>query len=157
VFKTNTAMPLLAKPIRWPNPLKAWRERQEARETVAYNRARMGTALDALCYAQDELDHITDREHFLNDWRVGDLEEWPNYRPKPKPPATLSPIGGLVRAAALLSGFMGGLLFLGGLFDAALSPTPGDPLKNLLTLAWAAALVLCAGVAWRAALQRGEG
>lgn len=146
-----------AQPIRWPNPLKAWRKRRELEAFKADQRARQGSALDAIHHALDQVDDHYDRQQFLKDWIAGDLEDWPEFKPGPGRGPYLTLQGRLTRSAALLSGFMGALLFVGGFFDAMLSPTPSDPLKNLLTLAWAGSVVLCAVVAWRAALKRGEG
>ena len=156
MFKTNTPMPLLAAPIRWPNPLQALRRRREARAALAAQQARLGTPLQALNFALDGIDHVTERSHFLSDWREGALEEWGDYRPN-STPRPLGRHGLLIRGAALVAGFFGALLLLNGLHTAAFGDgrTPG--LVVFLVLLWAASVLICVGAAWSAAPRGGEG
>lgn len=144
------------KPFKWPNPLKAMRERRELAAFVARNQARIGTGAEAVAFAIEHIDDHFDRLQFLKDWQVGDLEEWPDYRPaSPQPPA-LTAHGYLLRSSAILAGFFAALMLLADLLDAAMRG--GDPIRILLTCSWGAAVLICAGAAWAAALKpRGEG
>lgn len=75
--------------------------------------------------------------------------------PEPPPARTLTAYGLLLRASAVLAGFFAALMLLADLLDAATKG--GDPIRILLTCSWGAAVLICAGATWRAAVQRGEG
>jgi hypothetical protein len=78
--------------------------------------------------------------------------------PDAKPPGVhkLGAHGLLVRAAAILSGFFGALMIFADLAELV-TRGGGDPVRVLLTCSWGAAVLICAGAAWRAPLHRGEG
>lgn len=148
---TKTA-PIGPTPLRFPNPLKVLRERRQLAAFAAANQARIGTGAEAVAFAIDKIDDHYDRLEFLKDWQTGDLAAWPEYRPtQPQPPA-LTAHGYLLRSSAALAAFFAGLMLFADLVDFA-TRGPGDPIRILLTASWGAAVLICSGAAWAAALK----
>lgn len=163
-------MPSIADDTRAPGPSLALQigmalgrlatlpaRRRRRRRFVAANQAKLGTATQAINYALDKLVDDDEVAGFIQDWRVGNLDEWPDYRPSLPPAPSLGLTGWLTRAAAVFGGLFASLLLLSALF----APEPGgaakDPLQTALELTWSAAVLITCVVAWRAALKPAGG
>jgi hypothetical protein len=136
------------------NPMRNRRARRSLAQTYAAQALVFGTADQALSFALDDLDGTPDQIQFLDDWQHGNLADWPQYQPAAPLPIKLGKPAFIVRAAAVFAGFFSALLLFSATTDAVLRVIEKDPVQILLELAWAAAVLTCALVAWRAAGAR---